>query len=181
MININNEGWLENTQHMPSPFYDQRPSDAIIDLLVIHGISLPADEFGGGFIDDLFLGCLDSTAHPSFSVLEGLKVSAHTCIFRDGTIKQYVSFLNRAWHAGRSSYQGKIECNDYGIGIELEGCEKYPYTDAQYTSLLALTHSIQKAYPKINNNRIVGHCDVAPERKQDPWQSFDWQRFLSSL
>ena len=152
-----------------------------VSLLVIHNISLPAGYFGGNYISQLFAGTLASTAHPSFTELEGLTVSAHACIRRDGSVIQYVDFMQRAWHAGVSSFQGRSSCNDYSIGIELEGTDTLPYTCAQYIALADLSNYIIAQFPKITIGRIVGHNDIAPGRKTDPGVSFDWSRFRQSL
>jgi AmpD protein len=152
-----------------------------VDLLVIHSISLPPGEFGADWIDALFLGRLDPVAHPDFERLAGLRVSAHLLIRRDGTLIQYVSLDRRAWHAGVSSFAGKARCNDFSIGIELEGSDWTPFTEAQYRALADTTTRIMRAYPHINRRRIVGHNEIAPGRKTDPGPWFDWRRFLSSV
>ena len=170
-------GWLEEARHSPSPNFNERPGGCEISLLVIHNISLPPGEFGGSWIDDLFHNRLDPDAHPYFSEIEGLEVSAHCLIRRDGEIIQYVSFDKRAWHAGHSSYCGIDNCNDFSIGIELEGTDEDPFTDAQYESLAALTAAIRKSYPSITDERVVGHSDIAPGRKTDPGFAFDWDRY----
>jgi len=148
---------------------------------VIHNISLPPGQFGGGFINQLFLGCLDCNYHPFFEQLQGLEVSAHFMISRDGQLTQYVSTAERAWHAGVSCFDTIANCNDYSIGIELEGTDTLAYTDVQYRSLTSLTKSIQRRYPLITTQRVTGHCDIAPGRKTDPGKIFDWQRFKSGL
>lgn len=164
-----------------SPHADERPDSNDISLLVVHGISLPEGEFGGPYINDLFLGCLDCEAHPNFSILEGLRVSAHCLIRRDGEIIQYVDFNRRAWHAGVSSWQGRERCNDYSIGIELEGTDSTPYTKQQYLALAEVTRVLQQHYPEITNERIVGHEDIAPGRKTDPGPAFDWQTYRALI
>lgn len=166
---------------MPSSNCDERPADAVVDLLVIHNISLPAGEFGTRCIDDLFCNCLDVAAHPTFTELDGLRVSAHLLICRDGEITQYVPFDRRAWHAGVSRWCGRECCNDFSVGIELEGTDEIAYTDRQYTVLAAVTALIQRCYPGIADDRIVGHCDIAPDRKTDPGVAFDWRRFRRAL
>lgn len=175
------KGWYLAAEKCQSPHFDFREhcQPENISLLVIHNISLPAGEFGGPFITDLFLGRLDKTAHASFEEIHQLRVSAHCLIRRDGKIIQYVSFDHRAWHAGVSSYQGKSKCNDFSIGIELEGTDDIPYTDEQYQRLAQLTQILQLTY-QIDEN-IAGHCDIAPERKTDPGPAFDWQRYKSLL
>lgn len=162
-------------------FYDERPDPTDINLLVVHNISLPPGEFGGHDIRALFTGTLDSQAHPFYQQLEGVRVSAHCVVYRDGSIEQFVPFSERAWHAGVSSFQGRPKCNDYAIGIELEGTDVDNYTDKQYQSLCELTRFIQNRYPKISLGRIVGHCDIAPGRKTDPGPAFDWCRFRQAV
>lgn len=160
-----------------SSFCDERPDPFDVSLLVIHNISLPPGEFGGGDIANLFMGTLDAKKHAFFAEIAQLRVSAHCVIYRDGCIEQFVPFDKRAWHAGLSSFQGRAKCNDYSIGIELEGTDHEPYTDIQYTRLAELTCFIQQYYPRITQGRIVGHCDIAPGRKTDPGFAFNWQRF----
>ena len=166
-----------------SPHFNERPDGVAgeISLLVIHNISLPAGCFNTPFIEDLFLGRLDCSKDESFADLEGLQVSAHCVINRSGEITQYVPFNKRAWHAGVSNYAGRSNCNDFSIGIELEGTDHTPYSQAQYASLIAVAKSLLTHYPKLTKNHIVGHCDIAPERKTDPGPSFDWQYFLAQL
>ncbi|MEW9797239.1 1,6-anhydro-N-acetylmuramyl-L-alanine amidase AmpD [Alteromonas sp. CYL-A6] len=161
--------------------FDARPDPDDVSLLVIHNISLPPGEFGTPGIHDLFTGRLDPSAHPFYRQLEGLRVSAHCVIYRDGHIEQYVPFSQRAWHAGVSAFQGRAVCNDYAIGIELEGTDEIPYTDAQYDTLVHLTRFLQQHYPRISLGRIVGHNDIAPGRKTDPGPAFDWPRFRSGI
>jgi len=165
----------------PCPFYDERPDEHDVNLLVVHNISLPAGEFGTEHVDALFTGNINCKAHPSFVDLEGLKVSAHCFIRRDGQVLQYVPFNKRAWHAGVSEYKGRACCNDFSIGIELEGTDTTPYTDAQYVTLVESSRYIMQLYPKITTSGIVGHCDIAPGRKTDPGEAFDWQKFLTLL
>lgn len=173
-------GLWSNAGQLASPHCDARPTDEV-SLLVIHNISLPPGEFGGGYIDDLFLGRLDARAHPYFADIAHLKVSAHACIFRDGRVTQYVPTTQRAWHAGESSHEGRNRCNDFSIGIELEGTDDEPFTDAQYDSLVALTRAVLKVYLKITPKRIVGHSNIAPGRKTDPGPHFDWLRLRAAL
>ena len=175
------DGVLSNARQIPSPHFDQRPDPTDIDLLIIHYISLPPEQFGGGFIEDFFQGKLDKNAHPYFEEIGDLRVSAHCLIDRQGRVTQFVNFNERAWHAGLSSFEGREKCNDFAIGIELEGSNEQPFTDAQYAALQQLTQQIQQAYPRITNERIVGHSDVSPGRKIDPGQYFDWQRYLGGL
>lgn len=176
-----NAQWLSEAVPRPCSHYDERSNIQSISLLVIHNISLPAGEFGTDYVDDLFTGNLDCKAHPSFDDLEGLRVSAHCFIKRDGQVFQYVPFDKRAWHAGLSEFKGQSKCNDFSIGIELEGTDDIIYTDAQYKALVQCTKKIQGLYPAITNDRIVGHCDIAPGRKTDPGSAFEWQRYLSQL
>ncbi|QBF83253.1 1,6-anhydro-N-acetylmuramyl-L-alanine amidase AmpD [Shewanella maritima] len=175
-----NQGWHCNALQCLSPHFNQRPQ-AEVSLLVIHNISLPAGCFGLPYIDDLFKGCIDVSADPSFKDLQGLTVSAHFLIRRDGSLTQYVSCDDRAWHAGVSNFHGRENCNDFAIGIELEGTDDVAYTDKQYQQLVSLTQQIQLQYPMISLDRIVGHCDIAPGRKTDPGDSFDWQRYRQDL
>lgn len=175
------EGWLNTAKQLPSPHFDLRPNEQDISLLIIHYISLPPEEFGSHYIDDFFLGKLDCNAHPYFAQLVNIRVSSHCFINRKGEITQYVNFNHRAWHAGISVFQGREKCNDFSIGIELEGSNEIPFTEQQYLSLIKLTKSIMQHYPHITADRIVGHCDVAPERKIDPGQYFNWQKYLSAL
>jgi AmpD protein len=177
MMKLNLEtGWLEGISHCLSPHYDERPTGMDIDLIVIHGISLPPGEFGGPFIDQLFTQTLASDAHPYFATIAQLRVSAHVLIRRTGEITQYVSLFQRAWHAGVSCFAGRTHCNDFSIGIELEGSDEVPYTDEQYQQLAKLINLLQQIWPHINCNCIVGHCDIAPGRKTDPGPAFDWER-----
>lgn len=175
------DGWCDDVQHCPSPHHNERPAGDVASLLVIHNISLPPGNFGGGHVQAFFQGQLDPTLHPYFAQIAELKVSAHFLIERDGAITQFVSCLKRAWHAGRSEYAGRPECNDYSIGIELEGTDDLPFSAAQYNSLQALTRALQLAYPAITRQRITGHEFIAPGRKTDPGPRFDWQRYFNSL
>lgn len=174
-------GLLSGVRQVLSPHYDSRPAGVGPELLIVHGISLPPGEFGGPWIDRLFTGQLPADVHPYFKEIEGLRVSAHALIRRDGEIVQYVPFGERAWHAGISEYRGRSACNDFAIGIELEGAEGVPYTDAQYNQLAALTLALFDAYAALTPERIVGHSDVAPGRKDDPWVCFDWPRYRRLL
>ena len=175
------DGWLSDARRLPSPHCDDRPDLQDISLLVIHNISLPPRVFGGPWIDDLFLGRLDPEAHPCFAEIATLRVSAHLLIRRDGRIIQYVPFHGRAWHAGVSCFEGREACNDFSIGIELEGADDSPYTTAQYERLAAITRALQAAYPAITPERITGHSDIAPGRKTDPGAAFDWGRYRRML
>ncbi|MGA9854008.1 MAG: 1,6-anhydro-N-acetylmuramyl-L-alanine amidase AmpD [Gammaproteobacteria bacterium] len=174
-------GLISGARQLTSPHCDARPPGIPIDLLVIHGISLPPGEFGGEWIEHLFLGSLPRDAHPYFATIQNLRVSAHLLIHREGELLQFVPFLRRAWHAGTSSHQGHESCNDFSIGIELEGCDEVPYTAAQYARLVVVTRAIMAAYPDITAARIVGHSDIAPGRKTDPGPAFDWAQFRAQL
>jgi len=174
-------GLVQEARQLPSPNFDPRPAGVDIDLLVIHGISLPPNQFGGPYIDQLFTNSLDCSAHPYFEGLNGLKVSSHLLLRRDGELVQYVPFIHRAWHAGVSRWQGRERCNDFSIGIELEGCDEQPYSERQYQRLLPLCRAILAAYPRIVPERVVGHCHIAPERKTDPGPYFDWERLRAAL
>jgi len=175
------QGWLEQVEVQKSPHFTPRDKAQKISLLVIHNISLPPGKFGGPYISDLFLGKLDKTLDPYFEDIYQLQVSAHCLIRRDGHIIQYVSFDDKAWHAGVSSFKGQERCNDFSIGIELEGTDTLPYTTQQYQQLVSLVKKLQESYPLIGHNNMVGHCDIAPGRKTDPGDSFDWQLFKQLL
>lgn len=172
--------WLIEAQRCPSPNYNQRPISEI-SLLVIHNISLPPKQYGGGFVEDFFCNQLDSNAHPYFKDIAELKVSSHLFIRRDGSVVQFVPFNKRAWHAGQSHYSGRDNCNDFSIGIELEGCDDEAYSDNQYDMLAKVTQSLMLAYPNITADRITGHEHIAPRRKTDPGASFKWQRLFLNL
>jgi len=178
---IDTLGLLSNATFIKSPFYNQRPMETEVSLLVIHCISLPEGVYGTEHIKNLFSGCLDCSAHPSFADLKGLEVSAHCVIRRDGSIEQYVPFNKRAWHAGVSSFEGVEACNDYSIGIELEGTDHTPYTELQYQALAEVTRHIQQRYPLVTNQRIAAHSDIAPGRKTDPGSEFDWLLFFKLI
>lgn len=178
---INALGLLDSAIFIKSPFFNQRPVDVEINLLVIHCISLPEGEFGTPYIKDLFTGRLDCCLDTRFSDLKGLEVSAHCVIRRDGSIEQYVPFEQRAWHAGVSSFEGVEGCNDFSIGLELEGTDASAYTEHQYQALISATKAIQLKYPLITMDRITGHSDIAPGRKTDPGSGFDWQAYLAEL
>jgi AmpD protein len=174
-------GWLTRVRCVPSPNCDARPAGTAIELLVVHGISLPSRQYGGGYIDQLFTNTLDIESHAFFRELEDLRVSAHALIDRRGLVTQYVSFHRRAWHAGASSFKGRAGCNDFSIGIELEGCDDEPYENAQYRVLALLTKLLMSAWPGIGLDRVVAHSDIAPGRKTDPGTAFDWARFNKML
>lgn len=174
---IGRDGWLEEGppgfRRVPSPNHEARPSGMPVELLVIHNISLPPDQFGGPGVEQLFTNSLDPAEHPYYAEIQGMKVSAHFFIRRDGGLIQFVSCLERAWHAGASQWQGRDRCNDFSIGIELEGCDTQPFEAAQYATLNLLVAALRAAYPL---QAIVGHSDIAPGRKTDPGPCFDWSR-----
>jgi AmpD protein len=169
-------GLLDAARYRPSPNCDDRPASLAVDLIVVHGISLPPGEFGGPWIDALFANLLDPAAHPYFPAIAGLRVSAHLLIRRNGELVQYVPFHRRAWHAGESGYAGRRRCNDFSIGIELEGADHLPYDDRQYEPLAAAIIALRQTYPAITPDRLAGHSDIAPGRKTDPGPAFDWPR-----
>lgn len=174
-------GLLDAARQLPSPNCDARPLGTQLDLIVIHGISLPPGEFGGSWIDALFTNTLDPHAHPYFASIAKLRVSAHLLIRRTGRITQYVPFSLRAWHAGASQYAGRSACNDFSVGVELEGADHMPYANAQYAALAAVINALWDAYPQLNHQHLAGHSDIAPGRKTDPGPAFDWgylQRLL---
>lgn len=171
------DGWLAGARRCPSPHADERPADCPVSLLVVHNISLPPGRFGGDCVERLFLGTLDPLEHPYFESLRGLRVSAHLFIDRDGAITQFVAFGRRAWHAGASCFGGRQNCNDFSVGIELEGTDDEAYTGFQYDALARAAVALMRAYPALTDAHIVGHADIAPGRKTDPGPAFDWQRF----
>ncbi|KTB81455.1 1,6-anhydro-N-acetylmuramyl-L-alanine amidase AmpD [Pseudomonas syringae] len=173
-------GWCAGVQHCPSPNFNARP-DGEISLLVIHNISLPPAQFKTGKVQAFFQNRLDTTEHPYFAGIADLRVSAHFLIERDGEVIQFVSCLDRAWHAGVSSFDGREGCNDFSIGIELEGTDEQPFSEAQYHALIDLTRQLRKAFVAITPERICGHSDIAPGRKTDPGPCFDWARFRAAL
>ena len=189
-LTINPDGWLQasspdsscpiSIRHVVSPNFNPRPEQAIVRLIVLHNISLPPGQFGGGYIEQFFQNQLDANAHPYFQTIHELKVSAHVLILRTGEIIQFVSCHDRAWHAGRSSYLGVPECNDYSVGIELEGTDDQPFTDEQYAAVIAVILGIQQAYPHTRQH-LAGHADIAPGRKTDPGQHLDWQRIRRAI
>ncbi len=174
-------GLMRGVRQVLSPHFDARPPATAPALIVVHGISLPPDEFGGPAIDALFSGTLDWEAHPYFKSIEGLRASAHLLIRRDGALTQYVPFGARAWHAGASAYLGRSHCNDFSIGIELEGADTTPYTEAQYAALTEAVVALLAAYPSLSPEHIAGHSEVAPGRKTDPGPAFDWARLRAQL
>ena len=175
-LTINDAGWLQTAEVIQSPNCDARPDNSKIKLIVIHGISLPPAEFGGGYIQQFFCNQLDAKAHSYFSTICQMQVSAHCLIERGGNITQFVSFLDRAWHAGVSSWRGEQCCNDYSIGIELEGSDDLAYDDRQYDQLNALINSLISYYPGLDSDAVCGHSEIAPGRKTDPGPAFDWKR-----
>lgn len=177
-MNINAAGLADGAVYLASPNCDERPPDTAIELLVIHNISLPPGKFDGTAVSDLFLNRLDPNAHPYFAEIAGLRVSAHFFIRRDGTLLQFVPCLMRAWHAGQSSWGGRERCNDFSVGIELEGTDDTAFGAAQYEQLGALGRALYTRYPVIAS---VGHSDIAPARKTDPGPYFDWPRYRASL
>lgn len=169
-------GLLCGARQIASPNYDSRPAGVEADLIVIHGISLPPGEFGGPWIDRLFTNSLPAEVHPYFAEVGSLRVSSHVVVARDGALTQYVPFAERAWHAGKSSYQGREACNDFSVGVELEGTDTLPYETAQYGALAQVVAALCAAYPRLSPDRLVGHSDIASGRKTDPGPAFDWPR-----
>ena len=167
-------GLINEARFVPSPNQDPRPPGATLDLIVVHGIGLPPGEFGGPWVERLFTNELPGEVHPFFTTLEGLKVSAHVFLRRDGTLVQFVPFHARAWHAGVSAWRYRSACNDFSIGIEVEGADEIAYEPVQYRVLAALIAALRRAYPTLAGDALVGHSDVAPGRKTDPGPSFDW-------
>lgn len=174
-------GLLKDVRQVLSPHCDARPSGSLPELIVVHGISLPPGEFGGPWIDALFTGGLPPAAHPYFEAIGDARVAAHALVRRDGCVTQYVPFTQRAWHAGASEYCGRAGCNDFSIGIELEGTDDLPYERAQYATLAALVRALLACYPTLSRERLVGHSDIAPGRKTDPGPAFDWSRLRELL
>ena len=174
------DGQLLGARQVASPNFNQRPEQTEIQLIVIHNISLPPSQFGGGYIEKFFQNQLDWSEHPYFQTIEGMQVSAHLLILRTGEVLQFVNFKDRAWHAGRSSYLGKVECNDYSIGIELEGSDDLDFEQNQYDVLAQVVAALQKAYPKTDQH-LAGHSDIAPKRKTDPGPHFQWNEFRTLL
>lgn len=174
-------GILEGVRYTPSPNCDARPADTAISALVIHAISMPPGEYGGADIEQLFCNTLNFTCHPFYREIDGFTVSAHLLIRRDGQVVQFVPFAERAWHAGVSMLAGRSRVNDFSIGIELEGSDYAPFDEAQYRALVDVTRALQVAYPGITPERIVGHADIAPDRKTDPGPYFNWSRYRRAL
>jgi AmpD protein len=175
-----NNHWLNIAQKSPSPNFNARP-DGEISLVVVHNISLPPKQYGGPFVEDFFCNRLEVSADPYFAEISHLEVSSHLFIRRDGSIIQFVPFNQRAWHAGLSHYSGRDNCNDFSIGIEMEGCDDEAYCNEQYISLQQVTRVLMLAYPLISSDRITGHEFISPRRKTDPGSAFKWQRLFSDL
>jgi AmpD protein len=175
------DGWLQQARKVPSPNCGPRPPPCAPELLVIHNISLPPRCYGGDCVERFFTNRLDWDEHPYFAEIRGVEVSAHLLIQRTGELLQFVPFAERAWHAGQSCYEGRDNCNDFSIGIELEGVDDEPYTDAQYAVLSAVTAVLIAHYPAMAAHKIVGHSDIAPGRKTDPGPAFDWARYRRQL
>lgn len=174
-------GKLQGARYIESPNCDERACLEDINLIVVHGISLPPNEFGGVGVQQLFTNQLDANEHPYYAAIKDLKVSAHAYIRRDGEIIQFVPFHKRAWHAGLSEFNGRCQCNDFSIGIELEGADDIPYTESQYRSLAKLVKELWQKYPQIKQPNLVGHSDIAPGRKTDPGEAFEWQKLNKLL
>jgi AmpD protein len=170
---VRNDGWVTDVERVESPNHDERPPGCAVSLIVVHAISLPPSQFGSDDIVRLFTNTLDPDAHPYFAGISELRVSAHFLIRRDGRLLQFVACHERAWHAGESIWRGRQRCNDFSIGIELEGCDELPFEEAQYQQLLSLLDALCVAYPV---DAVVGHSDIAPVRKTDPGPFFDWSR-----
>ena len=169
-------GLMLGVRQSASPNHDARPPGVEADLIVVHGISLPPGEFGGPWIDRLFANTLPAEMHPYFAEVCALRVSSHLVIQRDGAVTQYVSFIDRAWHAGTSNYQGREACNDFSVGVELEGTDTLEYESVQYGVLAEVIAALCAAYPRLSPQRVVGHSDISPGRKTDPGPAFDWPR-----
>jgi len=165
---------MQGARQVASPNYDARPPGVEPDLIVVHGISLPPGEFGGPWIERLFMNSLPLDLHPYFAEIGTLRVSSHLTVARDGGLTQFVRFTDRAWHAGESSYDGRDACNDFSIGVELEGADTVPYEAAQYRALGEIVAALCQAYPRLSPDRLAGHSDIAPGRKTDPGPAFDW-------
>ncbi len=177
-MRIANDGLVEGVRYVSSPNYDARPTDARIELVVVHNISLPPGEFGGTGIIDLFLNRLAPAAHPYYAGIAHLRVSAHFLLRRDGELVQFVPCTQRAWHAGVSSWRRRECCNDFSVGIEMEGADDVPYEDAQYACLQSLLAALSACYPIVD---VAGHADIAPGRKTDPGAAFDWSKIKNSI
>ena len=182
MIHIDVEsGLIREARQVVSPNFDDRPADCCAELIIVHGISLPPGEFGGEWVDQLFTNSIDPEAHPYFREIVDLRVSSHLLIRRNGELVQYVPLTKRAWHAGTSCYKNRQQCNDYSIGIELEGTDEIPYTDVQYEVLGVIVQALRANFQSLAEAPIVGHSDVAAGRKTDPGPAFDWDRLQARL
>lgn len=175
------EGWIVQANRVPSPNCGPRPADTVPDLLVVHNISLPPGNYGGDAIERFFTNCLDCDEHPFYEEIRGVQVSSHLLIRRDGELLQFVNFQERAWHAGASCFSGRENCNDFSIGVELEGTDEDPYTEQQYRVLVGVTRALREVYPEMRNENIVGHAEISPGRKTDPGPAFDWVRYRRAL
>jgi len=174
-------GLIEPARRCASPNQDARPDGSRPELLIVHGISLPPGEFGGPQVEQLFTNTLDWDSHPYFGEIRGMEVSAHLLIKRDGEVIQFVPFTQRAWHAGASTFRGRSCCNDYSIGIELEGTDEVAYEDRQYETLIGVSRVLIQAYPELSAREMAAHSDIAPGRKTDPGPAFDWLRLYDGL
>lgn len=172
---------VNGAKRIPSPNHDQRPDNSVLDVLVVHAISLPPQCYGNRYVEDLFTNQLDADADPYFRDLAVQKLSSHFYIKRSGELIQFVATHRRAWHAGKASFKGRQQVNDFSIGVELEGCDEDEFENRQYAVLAALTRCLQIAYPAMTADNIVGHSDIAPGRKTDPGACFDWQRYFKSI
>lgn len=173
--------WLDFVEFVRSPNFDSRPSSAVLSLVVIHCISLPRGVYGSKLVHDLFTNAIDFNQHRDLAELQDVRVSAHLLIERDGHVTQFVPFNERAWHAGESAWQNRSNCNDYSIGIELEGTDDSAFEDAQYATLVAVLAALLQKYPTLSIGNIVGHQEIAPARKTDPGSGFDWARVYAAL
>ena len=181
MSKVDDDHWLRGVRRLPSPHANDRPVPLDVSLVVVHGISLPRGRFGTGLVERLFLGTLDVAASPELADLAGVRVSSHLLISRWGRVTQFVPFHRRAWHAGISAHEGRANCNDYSIGVELEGTDQRPYTNTQYERLARILGALFRRYPALSPERVVGHSDIAPGRKTDPGPSFDWPRLRAAV
>lgn len=179
-MRVTGDHWLTAAQKLPSPNCNDRPDPAAIELVVIHGISLPPGEFGGPCVVDLFLNCLNTSVYPELAELAHVRVSSHLLIGRRGAVTQFVPFHRRAWHAGESVWRSRPGCNDYAVGIELEGTDDRPYTASQYRKLRQVLVALLLRYPRLSPDAVVGHFEIAPGRKTDPGPSFEWPRLLTA-
>ncbi|MGH1486254.1 MAG: 1,6-anhydro-N-acetylmuramyl-L-alanine amidase AmpD [Cellvibrionaceae bacterium] len=175
------DGWINAARRVDSPNYNDRPDIDDVSLLVIHNISLPPEQFGGGYVEQFFCNQLDCSQHEYFQQISGMEVSSHLLITREGELIQFVPFDKRAWHAGASCFESRHNCNDFSIGIELEGADTIPFTQQQYVLLSEVTQALLKQFPLMSRDRIVGHSDIAPGRKTDPGEAFDWQLYRKLL